>query len=297
MRRAGPNDDMDPEVYQEKCADEFNQSFDSDEWDDWFDKEIEKEDDKQRARKARQARASMGSGTRRVWKTPSDTSNKNLAAVKKYLDDLLEQADDDDIDTEVYQKKCGKKFHQAFDNKAWDDWFDNEVEKFERSTRSHAVKTKTTKASSIANIWETPSDMLVADLAAVLKYLGELVHKAGHDANVETHVYQEKCAKKFNQDFDNDAWDDWFDETVEHLEQEDEPGNETQIYPLWDTPHDASKIGRAQVRSYLSELIEHEDCADADEYQEKCAKEFNQEFDSHAWDDWFDKEIHRLQSK
>lgn len=311
IRGAGPNDDTDPDEYQDKCADKFNQLFDSDEWDDWFDNEIEKEDEKQRARNARKNRAVMGgSGTRRVWKTPSDTSNKNLVAVKKYLHKLLQQAHDDDIDTEVYQKKCGKQFHQAFKSKAWDGWFDTEVEKFETSTRSNAVKTKKKEASSSEHVWETPSDMLVADLAAVLKYLGELVHEAGHDKHVETHVFQDKCAEKFNQDFDSDAWDDWFDETVEHLEQEDDPGddeghdevqvyveNESPTYPVWDSPEDASKIGRAQVRSYLSELIENEECADADEYQEKCAKEFNQEFDSHAWDNWFDKEIHRLESK
>ena len=301
LRKAGRNDDTGPEVYQEKCAKEFDQDFDSIAWDDWFDNEIESN--------SRQFKAGLTS-CRRLWKSPADACNDDLAAVRNHLGNLLKQArPGNDTDTEVYQNKCADEFHQVFDSKAWDDWFDQQREHLENSGHARAVKSRMTRARSSQNIWKTPAQMPVSDLATVLKYLGELVSKAGHNDHVETYVYQEKCAKRFNQDFDNDAWDDWFDETIEYLvEQEDESGMESLIYPesfispVWHSPEDASTLGRAQIKSYLKTLIEkagrgRKDSVDAEVYQEKCVEEFDQEFDSHDWDDWFDKEIKLLKRK
>ena len=278
-----------------------------------------------------------------LWSKPSSAPTKQLAEVSRFLGRIFRKASTNgNTDPEVYQDMCAQEFGSAFKSNAWHDWFDDEIRMLEIENSSRRATTalasgkrriwKTTadacnnnlaaarnhlgnlvkqarpndETESSRKIWEAPADMLVSDLAAVLKYLGELFDKMGHDDYVEAHVYQEKCAKKFNQHFDNDAWDDWFDETIEHLGQEDESGMESLIYPesvispVWDTPQDAAKIGRAQIRSYLTELIENvgpKDSADPEVYQEKCAKEFNQEFDSHSWDDWFDKEIDRLKSK
>ena len=67
-----------------------------------------------------------------LWDNPTVASKKELADVSKYLGDLLAKAGpDDDTPADVFQKKCGEKFDQEFDNEAWDNWFDEEIDRLE----------------------------------------------------------------------------------------------------------------------------------------------------------------------
>merc|ERR1711939_327994 len=103
LAKAGPDDDTPGDVYQKKCAKEFRQEFDNDDWDDWFDKEIEKlenEADK------RDGRSVGGKSNVSLWERPSDAQNKELKELSEYLGELLAKAGpDDDTPGDVYQKK------------------------------------------------------------------------------------------------------------------------------------------------------------------------------------------------
>merc|ERR1712150_438237 len=124
------------EVYQKKCAKEFDQEFDNDAWDDWFDKEIERLEDE-----ADRGGGGGNASSASLWNKPSAASKKDLADLSKYLGDLLAKAGpDDDTPGEVYQKKCSKEFDQKFDNDAWDDWFDKEIERWRTKPIEEAVE-------------------------------------------------------------------------------------------------------------------------------------------------------------
>merc|ERR1712227_461723 len=104
LAKAGPNDDTPSDVYQKKCADEFDQEFDNDAWDEWFDKEMDRLEDEADKRGGKGGGGHTSSAS--LWDKPSDASKKDLADLSKYLGDLLAKAGpNDDTPSDVYQKK------------------------------------------------------------------------------------------------------------------------------------------------------------------------------------------------
>merc|ERR1712159_979330 len=98
---------------------------------------------------------------KKEWKKPSDAPKKKLTEVSKYLGDLLAKAGpNDDTPSDEYQKKCADKFEQEFDNDAWNEWFDDEIERLEdEADKGKAAKTsKDGKKDTKTKEWKKPSD-------------------------------------------------------------------------------------------------------------------------------------------
>merc|ERR1712032_773526 len=166
LTAASPNDDTEADVYQDKCADKFGQEFDGDEWNDWFDKEI----DKLEKEAAKGAKASAGANKKgknakkkKEWKKPSDAPKKELAEVSAFLlKELAAAGPNDDTEADVYQDKCADKFGQEFEGDEWEDWFDKEIEKLAKEAakgaKASAGANKKGKMAKKKKEWKKPSD-------------------------------------------------------------------------------------------------------------------------------------------
>ena len=122
-----PNKTIDD--YQDLACEEFGQTFESDEWDKWFDNEIEVLSNNLKQLNALDTFYSSDDSSQ-SWMTPSDATEADLEAISAFLYQQLAQNNTNLIKTiDDYQDLAFSEFGQVFNSDEWDRWFANEIQK------------------------------------------------------------------------------------------------------------------------------------------------------------------------
>ena len=215
-----PNKTIDD--YQDLACEEFGQTFESDEWDKWFDNEIEVLSKKLGLVDVKDS----GSGNLpQLCMTPSDATEADLDAISAFLYQQLADAGTDPNKTiDDYQDLACEEFGQTFESDEWDKWFDNEIEVLSNNLKQLNALDTFYSSDDSSQSWMTPSDATEADLEAISAFLYQQLAQNNTNLIKTIDDYQDLAFSEFGQVFNSDEWDRWFANEIQKLLKKIEDG-------------------------------------------------------------------------